>query len=170
MENGKPIRVLVIDDSAVMRSLLRMTLAECPGIEVSGVAADGRAGLAAIEMLKPDLVLLDIEMPGMNGLEVLGEIRARSLPVRVMMCSTLTRRGAEITLEALARGAADYAEKPSAQRGVRENIEMLSRQLLPKIRALFPADRGYASPIAAPIRLAQHAPLQSQLSGSQPRE
>jgi two-component system, chemotaxis family, protein-glutamate methylesterase/glutaminase len=171
METGKPIRVLVIDDSTVMRGLLRMTLAECPDIEIAGMAGDGCAGLAAIERLKPDLVLLDIEMPGMNGLEVLGEIRARSLPVRVMICSTLTRRGAGITLEALARGASDYVAKPFAQRGVRESIETLSRELLPKIRALFPAERSAAEPAAsAPLRMVRYAPLHGQSRGSQPHE
>jgi two-component system chemotaxis response regulator CheB len=137
MEARLPIRVLVVDDSAVMRSLLRMTLATCPEVEIVGVAVDGLAGLEAIERLKPSLVLLDIEMPGLNGLGVLAEIRTRNLPVKVIMCSTLTRRGAAITLEALARGATDYVAKPTAQHGVRESMETLSRELLPKVRALF---------------------------------
>jgi two-component system chemotaxis response regulator CheB len=144
-ETRPPIRVLVVDDSAVMRGLLRMTLATCPEIELAGMAVDGPAGLEAIERLKPDLVLLDIEMPRMNGLEVLAEMRVRNLGVKVIMCSTLTRRGAGITLEALARGATDYVTKPSAQHGVREGIETLSRELLPKIRALFSA-HGQQSP------------------------
>ena len=144
-----PIRVLVVDDSAVMRGLLRMTLATCPEVEIAGVAVDGLAGLEAIERLKPNLVLLDIEMPGMNGLEVLAEIRARNLPVKVIMCSTLTRRGAAITLEALARGATDYVAKPTAQHGVREGMETLSRELLPKVRALFPSREHGGQPEVA---------------------
>ncbi len=135
---GKPIRVLIVDDSAVMRALLRMTLETCPEVELAGMAFDGAAGVEAIERLRPDLVLLDIEMPRMNGLEVLNEIRTRGLAVKVMMCSTLTRRGASITLEALARGAIDYVTKPTAQHGVRDGVEALSRDLLPKILALFP--------------------------------
>lgn len=131
------IRVVVVDDSAVMRALLRLTLASCADIELIGVAVDGAAGLEAIERLRPDLVLLDIEMPAMNGLEVLAEIRSRRLPVKVMMCSTLTRRGAGVTLEALASGASDYVAKPEAQHGVREGMEALNRELLPKMRALF---------------------------------
>ena len=137
MEVKLPIRVLIIDDSAVMRSLLRMTLASCAEVELAGIAVDGLAGMEAIERLKPSLVLLDIEMPRMNGLEVLAEIHGRNLPVRVIMCSMLTRRGASITLEALARGATDYVAKPTAQLGVREGVETLRRDLLPKIRALF---------------------------------
>lgn len=135
-----PIRVLVVDDSASMRSLLRMTLAASPDIETVGMAADGASGLEAIERLRPDLVLLDIEMPGMNGLETLEAIRSRRLPVKVMMCSTLTRRGAVITLEALARGASDYVAKPAAQHGPAEAVESLRRELLPKIHALFSSD------------------------------
>lgn len=170
MNIEKPIRVLIIDDSAVMRSLLRMTLAECPGVEVAGVAMEGHAGLAAMEILKPDLVLLDIEMPGMNGLEVLGEIRARSLPVRVMMCSTLTRRGAAITLEALARGAADYVAKPSAQHGVHESMATLGRELLPKIRALFPRakDEGTMHSAALPLPSPQRNFFRGTVHGSSP--
>lgn len=159
MKPKLPIRVLVIDDSAVMRGLLRMTLATCPEIEFAGMAVDGPAGLEAIERLKPDLVLLDIEMPCMNGLEVLAEIRARNLPAKVIMCSTLTRRGAGITLEALARGATDYVTKPTGQHGVREGMEALSRELLPKIRALFSA-QGHEPRCDAtriPVRAAAHA-------------
>lgn len=140
------IRVLVVDDSAVMRSLLRMTLAGCPEVEIIGVAADGMQGLESIERLKPDLVLLDIEMPRMNGLEVLAAMRERNLSTKVIMCSTLTRRGASITLEALARGATDYVAKPTTQNGVRESMETLSRELLPKIRALFGENRLEALP------------------------
>ena len=161
MEVKLPIRVLIIDDSAVMRSLLRMTLASCAEVELAGIAVDGLAGMEAIERLKPSLVLLDIEMPRMNGLEVLAEIHARNLPVRVIMCSTLTRRGASITLEALARGATDYVAKPTAQLGVREGVETLKRDLLPKIRALFSA-RAHGLPLGAargPLRMSdQSAP------------
>ena len=164
MQMRRPIQIVVIDDSAAMRSLLRMVLAACPEVELAGVAADGRAGLAAIEALKPDLILLDIEMPGMNGLEVLGEIRAHSLPVRVIMCSTLTRRGAVITLEALARGAADYVAKPSAQHGLREGVETLRRELIPKIHALFPSVTAHAAEPASPALLhaESHTPLHGQ--------
>jgi len=142
MRASIPIRVLVVDDSAVMRSLLRIILGACANIELVGMASDGPAGLEAVERMKPDLVLLDIEMPCMNGLEVLAEIRARGLDVKVIICSNLTRRGACTTLEALARGALDYVTKPSAQHGVREGIATLSRELLPKITALFPARSG----------------------------
>ncbi len=135
-----PIRVLVVDDSLVMRSLLRMVLAAEPGIELAGMASDGVEALAAIARTPPDLVLLDIEMPRCNGLEVLARLREerRLQPggLKVIMCSTLTRRGAAVTLEALAAGAADYVTKPGGQTGPADALRALSGQLLPKIRAL----------------------------------
>lgn len=152
---SQPIRTLVADDSAVMRSLLRMVLAEYPEVELVGMAQDGVAALEAMERLAPDLVLLDIEMPRMNGLEVLAEMRVRGLHAKVIMCSTLTRRGAGITLEALARGATDYVTKPTAQHGVREGMDTLRHELLPRLRALFVAHRvdTSAQSAAAPVRL-----------------
>jgi two-component system chemotaxis response regulator CheB len=146
-------RVLHIDDSAVMRSLLRMVLEPQPSIEIAATASSGQEGLATFERIHPDLVLLDIEMPGMNGLEVLSEIRRHDRRVPVIMCSTLTSRGARITIEALARGATDYVTKPGAQHGVREGVDTLSRELLPKIFALFPPESHRVAP-----RLAESAP------------
>jgi two-component system chemotaxis response regulator CheB len=105
------------------------------------MAADGVAALDAVERLKPDLVLLDIEMPRLNGLEVLAELRSRHAKAKVIMCSTLTRRGANITLEALAQGATDYVAKPTAQNGAADAVATLTRDLLPKIKALFPASQ-----------------------------
>ena len=134
------VRVLLVDDSAVMRSLLRMVLDPQPSIEIAAAASSGQEGLAAFDRLHPDLVLLDIEMPGMNGLEVLSAIRSRNRRAPVIMCSTLTSRGARITIEALARGATDYVTKPGAQNGVRQGVETLTRELLPKIFALFPQE------------------------------
>jgi two-component system chemotaxis response regulator CheB len=165
METSFPIRVLVVDDSAVMRSLLRAVLATCAEIELAGMAQDGPEALEAIERLNPDLVLLDIEMPRMDGLEVLAEIRARGRHVKVIMCSTLTRRGAGITLEALARGAVDYVAKPSAQNGVRDGIAALARELLPKIQALFPSRSG-PSPVSRTSTPSVVRPVQRSIGGS----
>jgi len=137
-----PIRALVVDDSLVMRSLLRMVLASDPAIEVAGLASDGIAALDAIERIKPDVVLLDIEMPRMSGLEVLAELRSRRTGTKIIMCSTLTRRGARITLDALGQGAIDYVTKPTAQNGAAEAVNTLSRDLLPKIKALFPVSQN----------------------------
>ncbi|MBV8113221.1 MAG: chemotaxis-specific protein-glutamate methyltransferase CheB [Silvibacterium sp.] len=159
-----PIRVLVADDSAVMRSLLRTAIGASPQVEVAGMAQDGREALEAIGRLDPDLVLLDLEMPRMNGLEVLSEMRARRMRAKVIVCSTLTRRGAGITLEALARGAADYVPKPVAQR-VSEGLNELSRELLPKVLALFPREgRGYTTDVAPRVK----SPVVNQNGATEP--
>jgi two-component system chemotaxis response regulator CheB len=152
------IRVLLVDDSAVMRSVLRIVLDAKPSIEIAGTAASGPEGLAEFERLRPDLVVLDIEMPGMNGLDVLSGIRQRDRRVPVIMCSSLTERGARITLDALTRGATDYVTKPGAQKSLREGVETLSRELLPKITALFPAQALAPRPVAAPAGITAGPP------------
>jgi two-component system chemotaxis response regulator CheB len=158
IQAARRVRVLHIDDSAVMRSLLRMVLAPEPGIEIAATASSGQEGLAAFDRIHPDLVLLDIEMPGMNGLEVLSAIRRSDRRVPVIMCSTLTSRGARITIVALSLGATDYVTKPGAQSGVGEGIETLSRDLLPKIFALFPPESRPAAPATPESRPALPPP------------
>jgi two-component system chemotaxis response regulator CheB len=123
-----------------MRRLLSMVLEPQPCFEIVAAAANGQEALAAFERLRPDLVLLDIEMPGMNGLEALSGIRRHNRKVPILMCSTLTSRGARITLEALALGATDYVTKPGAQASLHQGVETLTRDLIPKILALFPRD------------------------------
>ena len=143
----QPIRVLIVDDSAVMRSLLKLVLSSEPAIALAGCSGDGHSALESIERLNPDLVLLDIEMPGLNGLEVLHRLRSSGRRLPIIMCSTLTRRGAAITLEALAAGAADYVTKPAAQNGITEAVASLKQVLIPKILALCPpAERDSRTP------------------------
>jgi two-component system chemotaxis response regulator CheB len=101
----------------------------------------GIYALEAADRLKPDIILLDIEMPRMNGLEVLVELRSRHAKAKIIMCSTLTQRGAGITLEALAQGATDYITKPTAQNGAANGVATLTRDLLPLIKALFPCQQ-----------------------------
>jgi two-component system chemotaxis response regulator CheB len=100
------IRVLIVDDSAVIRKLLTQALTQDPGIEVAGTASNGAMALARIPQLHPDIVTLDVEMPVMNGLEALAEIRKQYPRLPVIMFSTLTERGAASTLEALSQGPA----------------------------------------------------------------
>jgi two-component system, chemotaxis family, protein-glutamate methylesterase/glutaminase len=108
-----PIRILVVDDSVVIRKLLSETLSGDPALEVVGTASDGRIAWPKFRSLKPDLITLDIEMPVMDGLETLAELRKLYPKLPVIMFSTLTERGAAATLDALALGASDYATKPS---------------------------------------------------------
>lgn len=129
-------RVLVVDDSVVIRKLLTNLLESDPDITVVGTAPNGKIALAKIKQLNPDLVTLDMEMPEMDGLETLTEIKKinRSLPV--IMCSSLTVRGGEVTLEALARGADDYVAKPTEMSNLEEATNKLGQDILPKIKAL----------------------------------
>lgn len=130
------IRVLIVDDSAVMRSLLRSVLLSDPGLEVAGTAADGASALEVLRLERPDLIVLDVEMPVMDGLVTLRELRARNHTMPVIMCSSLTQRGARVTIEALASGASDYVAKPSGQAGRESAIRALAQELIPRIRAL----------------------------------
>src|ERR1700681_4795958 len=109
----QPVRILIVDDSAVIRRLLGDLLASEPEIVVAGTAGNGSQALARIPEVKPDLITLDIQMPGMDGLETLVEIRKLYPKLPVIMFSSLTERGANATLDALARGASDYVTKPS---------------------------------------------------------
>ena len=148
-----PIRILIVDDSAVVRRLLSDVLAEDPEIAVVGAVGDGRLALLAIPELKPDLVTLDVEMPGMDGIQTLIEIRKLNLRLPVIMFSTLTGPGAGKTVEALGRGASDYALKPS-RTGSPENARICVRdELVPKIKALC-GRRGIQNALAPTVFVA----------------
>lgn len=132
----RKIRVLIVDDAVVIRRLLSDILGADPALEVVGTAATGTIGLAKIPQLSPDLITLDIEMPGLSGLETLAEIRKRYPTLPVIMFSTLTERGASATLDALALGASDYVTKPSNTGSMGAGIAAVREALIPKIKAL----------------------------------
>jgi two-component system, chemotaxis family, protein-glutamate methylesterase/glutaminase len=132
----QPFRVLIVDDSAVIRKLLSNLLASDPEIVVAGTAGNGIQALARIPEMKPDLVTLDIEMPGMDGLETLVELRKLYPKLPVIMFSTLTERGATATLDALARGASDYVTKPGHSGGSESSRQVVQEELIRKIKSL----------------------------------
>jgi len=136
MTAARRTRILIVDDSAVMRSLLRSVVTTDAGLEVAGTAADGASALASLAQLQPDLILLDVEMPVMDGLVTLRELRRRGNRMPVIMCSSLTQRGARVTIEALACGASDYVTKPTGQSGREAALNALAGELIPKIHAL----------------------------------
>ena len=113
-----PIRILVVDDSAVFRMVLARVLGRTDGMEVIGVAADGLEALEAAHRLDPDVITLDVEMPGLDGLETLRRLLAER-PTRVVMLSRATKAGAEVTLDALKAGAIDAIAKPDEAMGQR---------------------------------------------------
>jgi two-component system, chemotaxis family, protein-glutamate methylesterase/glutaminase len=131
-----PIRVLIVDDSAVIRRQLSEVLGADPEMAVAGTAGTGLLALQRIRELKPDLVTLDVEMPGMDGIATLVEIRKIYPRLPVIMFSTLTGVGAAATVEALARGATDYATKPSQTGGLERSCDLVRQELVPKIKAL----------------------------------
>ena len=142
--NQRPLRVLAADDSTVMRSILwKLFLmhaedrtSELPRMELCGIARDGVECLELMRQLSPDVLVLDLEMPRMNGLDVLDRLRVENSELPVIMCSAYTEHGARSTLEALTRGASDYVTKPSEQRDFAAAMQSLSHQLLPRIAAL----------------------------------
>lgn len=144
-------RVLVVDDSAVVRRVLTDVLAAEADIELLRPAPNGRIGLLRTKEEKPDLVILDVEMPEMDGIETVTNIRQAGLTMPVIMFSTLTESGASTTLEALSRGASDYVTKPSTRNGAGEIATQIRSQLLAKIRVLCGDPRG-AAPRIAPTR------------------
>jgi two-component system chemotaxis response regulator CheB len=158
-----PIRVLVVDDSAVIRSVLAATLAAEPGIAVAGTAADGRQALARIAADPPDLVLLDVEMPVMDGITALRELRALRPKLPVVMFSSLTERGVKAAIDALLAGANDYVAKPK-EPSADAVAARIREELVPRIRQLVPRTAG-AAPAAAtalppsPVRRAVREPV-----------
>lgn len=128
------IRVLVVDDAVVMRKLVSETLNRDAELEVIGTAANGRIALQKIPQLNPDVLTLDVEMPEMGGLETLRELRKLYPRLPVIMFSTLTQKGGEATLDALALGANDYVTKPANVGSVTESIERLETELVAKIK------------------------------------
>jgi len=134
----KKIRVLVVDDSVVIRRLLTDILSQDPEIELAGTAPNGRIALAKLPQINPDLVTLDVEMPELDGLSTLPELRKAYPKLPVIMFSTLTERGTLATIDALARGATDYVTKPANVGSVAAGIQSVKDQLIPKIKALCP--------------------------------
>jgi len=145
------IRILVVDDSVVVRRMVSDVLAADPQLEIAGTAANGKIALAKIPQVNPDIVILDVEMPELDGLGTLVGIR-KSLPtLPVIMYSTLTQRGAEATLDALSKGATDYVTKPSNVGSAAQGLECIRTELIPKIKGICSRVLGFApsNPLAA---------------------
>ena len=128
-------KILIVDDAVVARTVLTDRLGRDPDLEVIGTASNGRLALAKLHTLRPDVILLDVEMPEMNGLQAIPEIRKILPRIPIIMFSTLTERGAEATLDALTLGASDYVTKPSNM-DMGATSEAIPRDLIPKIKAL----------------------------------
>lgn len=163
-------RVLVVDDSVVVRRLVTEVLSRDPRIDVVGVAANGRIALTKIEQLAPDLVTMDVEMPELDGIGAVRAMRAAGHRQPVIMFSTLTERGAEATLDALQAGATDYVTKPGSTASMADALAEVAAQLVPRILALAPPRAGTdvgsgaaAGVAAAPRTVAPPAPARPRV-------
>src|SRR6202795_4363043 len=153
-----PVRVLVVDDSALMRKLIPQILQTDSSIEVVGTAMDGNFGLRKIEDLKPQVVTLDLEMPGMGGIDMLKEImRRHRLPVIVV--SSHSTQGASITLQALSLGAFDFVAKPN---DVSARMPQIAAELIGKIKAAAQSRGVTIRPVGVTPRPGKKAPLDAK--------
>lgn len=142
------LRLLVVDDSALYRQLVQNVLREIAGVEVVGVAKSGQEALESIGEHNPDLITLDVQMPDLNGIEVLRELKRRRSATRAIMLSSLTANGAQITTDALLEGAFDFIHKPnSADAGA--NRRRLAEELTEKIHAFRQTTRVRKPPPAS---------------------
>ncbi len=182
--NGKQartLRVLAADDSAVMRSVMRTIFqlhggdeeSTLPRMELCGVVKDGIEALEAVLRLRPDVLVLDLEMPRLDGLGVLERLRKEAPGLPVIMCSAYTDRGARSTLNALSHGAKDYVMKPHQQFDFASALDWLTQQLLPKIAALaspelhppFSVERRATPRLPSYATLAARAPVELVVVG-----
>src|SRR6185503_9562627 len=129
------IRVMVVDDAAIVRSLLSRWVEEAPGLKLVAALRNGREALERLDQARPDVVVLDVEMPELDGISTLPKLLERRRDLAVIMASALTRDHAEVTIKALALGAADYIPKPVSEGGVITSVSF-QRELIEKIRAL----------------------------------
>src|SRR6201996_9323564 len=143
------IRVMVVDDSVVVRGLVSRWIEEEPGLALAGSLRNGRDAVDQVEKINPDVVILDIEMPELDGISALPLLLAKKRDLVVIMSSTLTRHNAEISMKALSLGAADYIPKPESNRGVTTSATF-RHDLILKVRELGGRRKRRRLPFAPP--------------------
>lgn len=131
------IRVFITDDSVLIRRILTLSLSEDPELEVVGYAVNGKACLPKIADLKPDVVIMDVEMPEMTGVQAVKELRKSGFKSPIIMFSTVTSLASEATLDALAAGASGYVNKPNQGQNAEQAVQEIRASLIPKIKSLF---------------------------------
>lgn len=162
------IKVLVVDDSVVVRKIVTDALNADPNLEVVGTAPNGKLALMKWKQLKPDAITMDIEMPVMDGIVAVRELRKMGCKDPIIMFSTLTLHGATATLEALSAGATDYVTKPANQGSVQQSIQSVREQLVPIILGLLPSKvraMGASSTSLSPETRANISSVPSMFAG-----
>jgi two-component system chemotaxis response regulator CheB len=160
---GAPIKVMIVDDAVVVRRMLADLIGSDPELDVVGTASNGRLALPKVDQLDPDVVILDIEMPELDGLGTVTELRKTHRRLPIIMFSTLTEHGATSTLEALARGANDYVTKPANVGSVTLAMQRIRDELIPKIKQFRPSGAARATTSPGSLR---PAPPRSLAPGS----
>ncbi|MCA1785584.1 MAG: response regulator, partial [Desulfobacteraceae bacterium] len=140
------LRVLVVDDSVLYRKVLSDVLSSMPGVDVVGTATDGNVALAKIAQLNPDMLTLDFDMPELDGLGVLENVRGNHPDLKTVMVSTHTKEGAAITVKALELGALTFITKPRTQNPL-ESKAVLFEQLAPVVKEI----RDQIRPLPHPV-------------------
>lgn len=171
-------RVLLCDDSSVMRRLIKTALQTDPNVKVIGEAKHGKDACDQAATIKPDVIIMDVEMPVMDGIDAVRTLRKRRMEIPVIMFSSLTSRGAEATLDAIEAGASDFATKPVAAGHIDDAIRHVQNDLIPKVhhwgrrpRRVFnpPATKPpVAAGRAVPTTPAQNRPLQNRSEQKRP--
>ena len=146
----EPIRVMIVDDSSVVRRAVTDALSTDPGISVVGTASNGKIALQRIMQWNPEVLILDLEMPESDGFELLRALRADFPNIRTIMFSSATQKGASQTIEALSLGASDYVAKPTGDQpgGYSEAVKQVATELVPKVKQFRP-------PTAAAMKILQ---------------
>jgi two-component system chemotaxis response regulator CheB len=165
------ISVLIVDDSALMRNLIGRMVEGAPGLVVAEKAMNGKFALDKIPRVNPDVIVLDLEMPEMNGIEFLKERKRLGIKIPVVILSSIARRGAEITMEALSLGASDFIQKPSGSES--EDIHLVKDILVGMLMGYggsYRRTQGKSVPAPLPPAQARSTalPSQSSASGSEP--
>lgn len=140
------IQVLIVDDSALMRNLIGRIVDAEPALEVVGKAMNGVFALKKLETLDVDVIILDLEMPEMNGIEFLKKRKELKIDIPVIILSSVARRGAEVTMEALSLGASDFIKKPSGS--VSEDIHVVGEHLVELIKVYGGRRKSHFFPLA----------------------
>src|SRR6186997_3351803 len=157
----EPLRVMVVDDSVVIRGMISRWIGAEPDMEVSASLRTGLDAVNQLERINPDVAVLDIEMPELDGISALPQLLAKKRDLVIIMASTLTRRNAEISFKALSLGAADYIPKPGSTREI-SAADVFKRDLIEKIRHLGARLRRpavVAAPSLVPAAPLARAPL-----------